>query len=115
MSQLFYGSICITDLLEQLKAKHSAFSKARNGKIYANVNVWFNDVEDKFGNIMSIQINPSKEKKDIDKKMYIGNLKEAETSKPISDRDVQGIDTDINYSSDPSTKWGKEPTDDLPF
>src|ERR1700744_5652030 len=102
MIQLFYGSICITDLFDQLKAKHSAFSKGRNGKIYANVNIWLNDVEDQFGNIMTVQINPSKEKKDMDKKIYIGNLKEAETSKPVSNKDIQGIGIDL--SSDRPTK-----------
>lgn len=28
-NQLFYGSICLSDLLEQAKQKHSAFTKAQ--------------------------------------------------------------------------------------
>ena len=48
MNQLFYGSICLTDLIEKAKSKHSAFSKAQNGKIYANVNVWLNETPDKY-------------------------------------------------------------------
>ena len=39
-NQFFTGSICLTDLIEQAKKKHSAFSKSeRNGKIYARVKV----------------------------------------------------------------------------
>ena len=52
-NKFFFGSICVTDLIEQLKLKHSAFSKAQNGKIYANVNVWLNEEKDKFGNIIN--------------------------------------------------------------
>jgi hypothetical protein len=89
MSQLFYGSICITDLLEQAKVKHSAFSKGTNGKIYCNVNIWLNDEEDKFGNIVSAQLNPTKERKDIDAKIYIGNFKKSEGAKPLSDNDTK--------------------------
>lgn len=99
MSKLYYGSLNISDLIDQLKQKHSAFTKAQNGKIYASVSVWLNDEKDKFGNIMSVQITPSKEMKDVEKKMYIGNLKESEGAKPISDKDVNGID--VPYSDVP--------------
>lgn len=117
MSKLFYGSISISDLIDQLKQKHSAFSKAQNGKIYANVNVWLNDEKDKFGNIMSIQITPSKEMKDIEKKLYIGNLKESEGAKPVSDKDISGLDEGLDIPERPS---GPRPTEsgsdsDLPF
>jgi hypothetical protein len=99
-NQLFYGSICITELIEQAKVKHSAFSKAANGKIYCNVNIWLNKEEDKFGNIMSAQLAPSKERKDIDTKLYIGNFKKSEGAKPLSDKD---------------TKSFVDVADDLPF
>lgn len=137
MSKLFYGSISVSDLIDQLKQKHSAFSKAQNGKIYANISVWLNDEKDKFGNIMSVQITPTKEMKDVEKKMYIGNLKESEGPKPISDRDVSNIDSDFDVPSRPpkadygdqygAANWEKkedkppsvgeitEPISDLPF
>lgn len=119
MSKLFYGSLCITDLIDQLKAKHSAFSKAQNGKIYASVSVWLNDEKDKFGNIMSVQITPSKEMKDIEKKLYIGNLKESEGARPVSDNDINGLDTDLDAPARqtyaPSANTATEPIDDLPF
>lgn len=102
MSQLFYGSICLTDLIEIAKKKHSAFTKGRNGKIYAAVNVWLNDLEDQYGNIMAVQLNPNKERKDQDGKPYIGNLKASSGSAPVTDRDVSGLDI-------------TEPIDDLPF
>src|ERR1700761_3239014 len=122
-NKLFYGSLCLTDLIDQATQKHSAFTKGNNGKIYASINVWLNSEPDKFGNIMSLQINPSKEMKDIDKKMYVGNLKESEGPKLISDRDISGMDTDLDV---PARQTGggtmatpaseiTEPIDDLPF
>lgn len=99
MSQLFYGSIDITSLIENAKKKHSAFTKGNNGKIYASVNIWLNDREDKFGNIMSVQINPSKEMKGLEDRIYIGNLKKSDGPQPVSDRDITGIDVDIDAPS----------------
>lgn len=122
--QLFYGSIDLTLLIDEAKKKHSSFTKGNNGHVYASVNVWLNSEKDKYGNIMSIQINPSKEMKHIDKRIYIGNLKENEGPKPVSDRDVSGLDIDFNVSSrQPSTGISgtspasniTEPIDDLPF
>lgn len=116
MGQLFYGSICLTDLIESAKKKHSAFTKGQNGKIYANVNVWLNDQVDKFGNIMSIQVNPSKEKKDIEERFYIGNCKQSDGPKPVSDKDVSGLD--VNLDAPPLAPSKTDITtegDDLPF
>lgn len=95
MSQLFYGSINLSELLEKAKAKHSGFTKGNNGAIYANVSVWLNDNVDKFGNIMSIQVNPSKDMKDKEERFYIGNCKQSEGPKPISDRDSSGLNVDL--------------------
>lgn len=123
MSQLFYGSICLTDLIENAKKKHSAFTKGQNGKIYASVNIWLNDEKDKFGNIMSVQINPTKEMKDLEDRIYIGNLKQSDGPKPVNDRDVDGLDSDFDVpprESRPDTNSSSastvtEPIDDLPF
>jgi hypothetical protein len=123
--QLFYGSINLTDLIELAKKKHSAFTNGTNGKIYAAINIWLNDEKDKFGNIMSVQINPSKEMKDLEDRVYIGNLKQSEGPKPVSDRDISGLDTDFDVpqrqinsgtatNSNP-TGAVTEPIDDLPF
>jgi hypothetical protein len=87
-NQSFYGSICVTDLIEQIKVKHSAFSKGKNGKIYCNATVWLNKEVDKYDNIMSLQLAPTKERKDIDAKLYIGNFKKSEGAKPVADKDV---------------------------
>lgn len=115
MSTRFYGSICVSDIVDLAHKKHSAFTKADNGKIYANVTVWLNDEKDKFGNIMSAQLNPRKELREQDGQPYIGNFKEAE-SKPIDSRaasglnlpdDIQGAAIEDNLNS--------EPKDDLPF
>jgi hypothetical protein len=120
MGQLFYGSICLTDLIENAKKKHSAFTKGNNGKLYAAVNVWLNDNVDKFGNIMSVQINPSKAMKDLEDRIYIGNLKQSDGPTPISDRDVSGLDTNLDVpekKTAPSASAADitEPIEDLPF
>jgi len=60
MSKRFYGSICVSEIVELAKRKHSAFTKADNGKIYANVTIWLNDEPDKYGNVMAIQLNPKR-------------------------------------------------------
>lgn len=99
MNQLFYGSICVTDIINHAKKQHSAFSKADNGKIYANVNVWLNEEEDKFGNIISVQLNPKKDRVEEDGKPYIGNMKKSEP-KPVLPSDLEQMQDVI---------------DDLPF
>lgn len=56
MSKLFAGSICLSALNEAAKKGHSAFMKSQtNGKIYVNLNIWENDVPDKFENTHSIK------------------------------------------------------------
>lgn len=83
MSKNFYGSICLTDLLEAAKQGHDGFEKSgKNGKIYGNITVWLNDEVDKFGNIMSIQLNEKQDSQQF-KKFYIGNLKEGKSKDPI--------------------------------
>lgn len=76
MSKLYYGSIDFSKLLEQAKAGHKAFSKASNGKIYLNLNVWVNDEKDTYGNDASIQATFKDATKDD--KFYFGNLKESD-------------------------------------
>lgn len=101
MSKLLTGSVCLTDLIEQAKKKHSAFSKANNGKIYGNIALWMNDEPDKYGNTVSIQLNSEKDKRDAEGKIYIGN------AKPIGTQQAAPIaETDTNELPE---------TDDLPF
>lgn len=89
MGKNYYGSICITEILEKMKEKHSAFMKAENGKIYMNVSVWLNDEVDKYGNVMALKANPKKEKKDTEKAFYIGNCKEGERKElPVDKNDI---------------------------
>lgn len=122
-NQLFFGSICLTDMLEAAKKKHSAFTKGQNGKIYCWVNVWLNSEKDKFGNIMSVQLNPTKEMKDVDGRAYIGNMKQSDGPKPISDRDTNGLDVDLDVPERPTNtgtpaNQGSDisaPIEDLPF
>jgi hypothetical protein len=119
--QGYYGSICVTDLLEKLKEKHSSFSKsAKNGKIYANVGVWVNDVMDEYGNHASLKLNPSKEKKDIEKGFYIGNFKKSQSNdRPVSDRDsnfdVSSVDIPVSGSASSGSDISDVGSDGLPF
>lgn len=118
MNQLFYGSICLTDLIEKAKQKHSAFSKAQNGKIYVNVNIWLNETPDKYGNLMSVKVNPSKAMKDLEEGFYIGNLKKSDGPVPVSDRDINGLDTEFDVPVyEKAAPNAVNPTDDtdLPF
>lgn len=84
MSQMLTGSLCFTDFREALKKSHSSGSKAANGKIYANIVIWVNDEPDKFGNTVSIQLNSSKEKREEEGKVYIGNAKPTVQADPSS-------------------------------
>lgn len=111
MSQRFYGSICVSDLVDLAHKKHSAFSKADNGKIYANVTIWLNDEKDKFGNLMSAQLNPKKDLAEQDGQPYIGNFKLAEP-KPLNSRDAESLSLP---EVENSVNENKDPKDDLPF
>lgn len=82
MSQLLYGSLDFSKLLELAKAGNKAFSKAENGKIYLNLNVWVNDEKDQYGNSASMQTSFKDAAKE--EKVYFGNLKLSDnTPKPI--------------------------------
>lgn len=92
MSTLFGGSMCLNDIVEKAKAGHSAFSKAGNGKVYFNVNIWVNDQKDKFGNEVSIQLSSKKENRESEGKVYIGNAKMVESQNnaaPVASADVE--------------------------
>lgn len=82
MSKLFTGSLCLTEILDKAKAGHSAFSKAKNGKIYFNILQWHNDEPDNYGNDVSIQLNSTKDKQESEGKIYIGNVKAAKAKEP---------------------------------
>lgn len=120
MSELFYGSLDITKLLEELKKKHSSFVKANNGKIYCNINIWKNDVPDRFGNLLSIMLSSVKERREQEGKIYIGNCKESEFAgpKPIDNSDIDSVNSYLNNDSfgQPSLRSGESGiSDDLPF
>jgi hypothetical protein len=79
MNQLLNGSLDLTMILEKAKAKHSAFSKSeKNGHIYFNITQWINDEPNEFGQHSSLLLNSSKEGKETEGKVYIGNAKKVE-------------------------------------
>ncbi len=92
--QRFFGSICITDIMEHFKKGHSGFVKGENGKFYANCSLFLNDEEDKFGNVISVKLSCKKEKAETEGKNYIGNFKESE-DKGINKRDAKAFGDDL--------------------
>ena len=99
-NKLYQGSICVTDLLDQLKSGHSSFTKsATNGKIYCNILLWENKELDKYGNSHSVQLNSKKELKDKEEKAYVGNCKpiqKKEGSQNITQNDIKSISIDTS-------------------
>jgi len=90
MGKMITGSLDLTKILEDAKAKHSAFNKAEsNGHIYMNVLIWENDEPDKFNNNFSVQLNAAKDADESQKKHYIGNLKYVSSNvTPVQDADI---------------------------
>ena len=80
MSKLLFGSLDFSKLLELAKAGNKAFSKAANGKIYLNLNVWINDEKDNYANDASIQTTFKDSTKE--EKIYFGTLKISEQKPP---------------------------------
>lgn len=99
MSELLTGSLCYTDIVEQAKAGHSAFSRGKNGKVYFNIAQWVNDSPDQFGNTVSIQLNSTKEKRDAEGKVFIGNAKPMKTNNHQSTPQVANV-ANANFDDD---------------
>ena len=58
--------------------------------------MWLNETPDKYGNVISIKVNPSKEKKDIEQGFYIGNCKKSDGPTPVGDTDLNNLDVDLD-------------------
>lgn len=122
MSEFILGSMCLTTLIEKAKAGHSAFSKSpKDGKVYFNYAEWINDEPNEFGQHSSILLSSSKEKKEEEGKVYVGNGKKFE-NKPVSSSDLpsEGWDDGIAPRQSGRKKEDVEKTfidakDDLPF
>ena len=122
MSEFILGSMCLTTLIEKAKEGHSAFSKsAKDGKIYFNYAEWINDTPNEFGQHSSILLSSSKEKKDSEGKIYVGNGKKFE-NKPVEAKDlptdswdnIPVRETKVKEAV-PSAADITTPIDDLPF
>lgn len=106
MSTFITGSICLTDLADQYKKGHSAFSRSdKNQKVYVNIKCWLNDEPDQFKNNMSFMLNSKKEKADSEKtanggkEIYFGNAKIVSTggggaSTPATTTDTSSFSMD---------------------
>lgn len=93
MSQLLNGSLDLTLILEKAKAKHSAFNKSeKNGHIYFNITQWVNDEPNEFGQHSSLLLNSSKDAKDAEGKVYIGNAKKVEGQQGAAPLDHKAVE-----------------------
>lgn len=96
MNQLLNGSLDLTIILEKAKAKHSAFSKSeKNGHIYFNITQWVNEEPNEFGQHSSLLLNSSKEGREAEGKVYIGNAKKVEgggNTVPVTAEEIPSAD-----------------------
>lgn len=126
MSEFILGSMCLTTLIEKAKQGHSAFSKSqKDGKVYFNYAEWINDDPNEYGQHSSILLSSTKEKKEEEGKIYVGNGKKYE-NKPVTKSDLPGEDWDSNIPVKESKQKAtsaamdspvdiSEPESDLPF
>jgi hypothetical protein len=81
MSQLFIGSICVSDIPKD------KLTQAKNGKLYLNVDIWVNEEKDKYENIGSISVRQTKEEREAkEKKTYLGNFKTSELKAQVPEQ-----------------------------
>lgn len=71
-NRLFIGSLCLSDLNTKAKEGHPAFSKANNGKIYVNVNLWHNEEPDQYEKVAQLQLSKPKDSKEST--IYVGSF-----------------------------------------
>lgn len=96
-NQLFYGSLCYDTIVEQAKKGHPAFSRASNGKVYFNINVWVNSEKDQNKNDGSVQLQLPKDSGL--EKCYLGNFKKSEFKEPqpVQEGEIGKEDNDLPY------------------
>lgn len=77
MGQPFKISLNLSQIGEIAKAGHSAIKRAgKDNNAYINLNVWENDVPDKYGNHFAVTLDSTKAGRDGgEKKVYVGNGK----------------------------------------
>ena len=81
MSQLYIGSICVSDIPKD------KLTQAKNGKLYLNIDIWVNEEKDKYENIGSVSVRQTKEEREAKtKKVYIGNFKESELKPQVAEQ-----------------------------
>jgi hypothetical protein len=110
--KILTGSICMSDLIIQLKKGHTAFTKGKNGKLYFNFTQFINDVPDQYGNDSSLLLNSKDQKsKEVEGKVYFGNAKYSKRNEPtpVSKNDIDRIIDDLDMPSSLNA------LDDLPF
>ncbi len=115
MPSFITGSLCLTTLIEQARAGHSAFSKSpKNGKIYFNFAQWVNEEANEFGQHTSLSLNSKKEMAESEGKVYFGNGK-IHQAQPINSKDLAGAE-DLNVPvRESQSTWSPGGDDDLPF
>lgn len=96
MGKPFMGSINLSKLNANAKLGHSSFTKAgKDNNVFVNVTLWINDEPDKFGNTMSVHLNPKQDSGD--EKVYFANFKPSEAKQP---EQLTANDSDIPEDDD---------------
>lgn len=117
------ASICVTDLVNMIKAGHSAGNIGKNGKVYANVTVWIND-EERHGNDCGFQLNSTKDGEAKDKTLnggkatYIGNGKitlDGVTGGGVPANAMAGLDLPGGGAVPQQNAAVQQANNDLPF
>lgn len=77
MGQPFKISLNLSQIGEIAKAGHSAIKRAgKDNNAYISLNIWENDVPDKYGNHFAVTLDSTKAGRDAgEKKVYVGNGK----------------------------------------
>jgi hypothetical protein len=121
MADRFFGSICLTTLIEKARNGHSAFSKADNGKVYFDYVEFVNDEPNEYGQHTALLLSSKKERFEQEGKVYIGNGTRSE-KKPVTNSDLpnEGWDSGVpaREQKNPNQQNATsitEPIDDLPF
>lgn len=88
----YYGSICVSDLMQLVKDNPSVVSQSKNGKTYLNIDVYVKEVEDAYGNLASISVKVGETRK------YLGNLKKSKFNDVVNNKKAiepnKGFDVD---------------------
>lgn len=100
MSTKMTASIDLAKLGELVRSNHPAIATGKNGKKYANIDIWLNDKEDQYGNDVSLALYD----KEVKRSEYIGSGRqwkqpkaEAKQNPPAPTQSFEVDEDDLPY------------------